>query len=490
MARPKYLDDITVEEVLRARLKELVQMGQLVVDEAGSGIPGTARTMDMVHEHLGFREVADRIGNTIDNDNFKSFANITSAPGGWIKTPEATARETAIGNAVRDLMTYMNREARRANIHTALLIGGNPSSETDQTVQYYHGATDPILNNYIPKAIKFVLFLYRYATANVQEREGFGELPVASGELQAAAGLLLSACQAYADCPQGDPLLEMRKHRACEAVAHMVGTFFFVYRDCSISKLECLEEVFLCAFCYNGETFKPGQRIKGDAWPVMQLLRMVVHFYLLRHAQGPQQRPEGASEPGYTHAWGPPLDLPLPLGITDPVDLTVFCRTYFQSDGQATPGANFAIMLRRASRLAMGNATMSHIVFETDPKVTGDDTIIYLKGRQLTLGQVRRAPQRAHEGTKLAYDALARGLPTMQQFVNELVARGDQGTDWGIKDYDYFDDTRGRGFHNDSRNNGEAMQQMRNRVLGELALARGLLDTTDMVSRRRLFFSI
>jgi hypothetical protein len=57
---------------------------------------------------------------------------------------------------------------------------------------------------------------------------------------------------------------------------------------------------------------------------------------------------------------------------------------------------------------------------------------------------------------------------------DELVERSNQGEDWGIRDHDYFDKRRGHGFHNDPRNDGLGMQQIRDKILQEFAVPRAL----------------
>lgn len=453
---------------------------------------GTEKSRAFNFNHIPhFVEAVDQNGE----DNFKDFARIAGGIGEWINTPEAKKLETGVADAVREFMMYMNTCALEADRTTKLTLGGNPESKMRQRTAVYGGiAPAGLMGRYIPVAIHVVLFLARYATVKTEHRDLFGGLSPASVDLQAAAKPFLRACDAYAQDkaqhPTGGQQSEEYRRRVCDALACFVGAAFFIERGCGTRNVECWEEIFLCAFCYDGEKFKDGGRVKSDAWPVIQLLRNVIHFFFLRHARGLVLQADGASREEYIHPWGPPHEhLPLPACVSTPLELSAFCKGYVQEGGRSTPGANLAIVLRWAEKLSESDATMSKIVFESDPKVTGDNTVITLPNIRLTLREIKLAPQRAQAAAEAAFGVVIQGIPTARQLWDELVETSNQGGDWGIRDHDYFDNRRGRGFHNDPRNDGLRMQKIRDIILQELAESRGLLGTSDHVSSVLTFIS-
>lgn len=495
MAEPKYLDIRAVAAEQLARLKIIQNLGKPRVDVSGSGVPDTPRTMDVVHDKLKFGRVVKAVDQN-GEDNFKDFARIAGGIGEWINTPEAKKLETGVADVVREFAVYMNSLALDADRTTKLTLGGNPESKMGQRTAVYGGILDQgLTGRYIPVAIHVVLFLVRYATVKADHRDLFGSVPPASVDLQAAAEPFLRACEAYAQGkaqhPTGGQQSEEYRRRACDALARFVGAAFFIERGCGTTSVECWEEIFLCAFCYDGEKFKDGGNVKSDVWPVIQLLRNVIHFFLRRHARGLVLQADGSHREEYTHAWGPPnAHLPLPACVTTPLELSSYCKGYVQEGGRSTPGANLAIVLRWAETLSESDATMSKIVFESDPKVTGDNTVICLPNIQLTLREIKLAPQRAQAAADAAFEVVIQGSPTARQLCDELVETRNQGGDWPIRDHDYFDKKRGQGFHNDPRNDGFRMQQVRDNILQELAKSRGLLSTDDPVSSALTFISL
>jgi hypothetical protein len=490
VAKPQYLHIRAVAEEQQARLKTIQSMGKPSIDVSGSGVPSTARTMNLVHDKLKFRQVVEAVEQHGEG-NFKDFARIAGGVGSWIDTPEAQKRETGIVDVVQKFMVYMNPFAFKADRTTKMTLGGNPESKMGQHSAVYGGIASPgFEGRYVPMAARAVLFLVRYATVKLEHRDMFGAIPPADADLQAAAEPFLRACEAYAQdkvqYPTGGQQSEQYGRRACDALARFVGAAFFIERGCGTANIDCWEEIFLCAFCYDGEKFKDGGSIKSDAWPVIQLLRNVIHFFFIRHARGLQA--DGTSREEYTHPWGPPLEhLPLPTCVTTALELSAYCKGYVQEGGRSTPGANLAIVLRWAQDLSKRDATISKIIFESDPNDTGDDTVIGIGNIRLTLRAIKLAPQHAQAAARAAFGVLIQGSPTARQLCDELVETSNRGEDWGFRDQDFFDTRRGQGFHNDPRNDGLVMQQIRDKILQELAESRGLLGTSDPVSYLLVF---